>query len=81
MHVTAERSEVVRTDRSLSDFMDRYERFVMGEISYDELHARPRHRFWNHWARRFGLRPRRDVGQASADPASNRIDPPQAERP
>lgn len=38
MGVTTSDSRVVRTDRSLSDFMDRYEQFVIGKITYDELH-------------------------------------------
>ncbi len=36
--------KTVRTDNSLANFVDRYEKYVLGEISYRELHTRKKTR-------------------------------------
>lgn len=63
MGVTAGQNQVVRTDRSLSEFMDRYERFVMGEITYDQLHSGPRDRLQSRLARFLSRPGRRSVAK------------------
>jgi hypothetical protein len=32
--------KTVRTDSSLANFVDRYEKYVLGEISYRDLHTK-----------------------------------------
>lgn len=65
MGVTSGQHQVVRTDRSLSEFMDRYERFVMGEITYDELHNGPRSGFGSRLERWLTRSARRSIKHRS----------------